>query len=152
MRWRRFAVVFLFPILVFSGAFAQKADLALVAGGSFTSDTKQFFLSLGSLLYTTAILSRDGQNRPPILFSGRGRLSLAGSQSRISLPRVAGRCNSFAAGELKQFWRVWPPDHHFCHSFVLYKAIAKSSSIRRVVINQRLLDMEAQAGLCHVFG
>jgi len=40
MQWKRFAVLFLFLMPAFWGALAQKADVGLVVGGSFTSDTK----------------------------------------------------------------------------------------------------------------
>lgn len=47
MQWKRFAVLFLFPILAFSGAFAQKAEVGMVFAAGLCSVFDEIALNLG---------------------------------------------------------------------------------------------------------
>lgn len=78
MQWRRFAVLFSFSVLVASSAFAQKADVGLIVGGSITSDTKASVLScpLGVFCLQLQPLTENIKTGHQFFFQGEGAYRL----------------------------------------------------------------------------
>lgn len=74
MHGRRSAVLFLFLMFALSNAFAQKADVAFLAGGSFVSNSNENFLCVPELTCAQQQFKTGRQ----FFFQGAGAYRLAG--------------------------------------------------------------------------